>query len=406
MEYIASATLGYITANVPGAVIGYQVAKKLSENSRNRMPPIPNKKRKRTVSSSTVKRKSRKLASKLRRTPRTAVAVNAQAPKVIGRRRGAKKSPAVRVTRDFRQKVQKVLEKNLVEGKLIAINTQVIRNSTDNGQTATYLGEHFSPNFILDAASVLWNKKTWTEGNKLPYDANNFNWQTARVHVMNCYDQYTFRNNSRRTVTLKLFECKPKVKTNAFHPLEQWSNTLAAENNPNESNIAGTTVNTLYNDPRNVKSWSQIWSPQVTTIVMEPGQTYVHKLQGPKNQMLDFAKFVVNNAPQVFMDQQPFARYMLAISYVDLVTTTLSATGRYVDASGEAYDGIAFEIKRVYNLAMPEQAGLELPVTYSGGIKSLGYRRYSFAIYNDSDAQTGFVRRIDDENPITVETDL
>lgn len=400
----SGATLGYIVGNVPGAIIGYNAAKKLSKNSR-RMPPIPNK-RKRTVNAEQIKRARRKLVGQLRRpnVPKY-VAVNTQAPKVTGGSRRTKKVKPVKVTKRFRKQVQKVLEKTLVQGKLISIEPFQQRVQADNLQSVIFYGEHFTPNLVLDAASVLWNQKPWNLS-KTPQAATNFNHQTVKIHVKSILDRYEIKNNSRRRYTIKMYICRPKDRSNETSPLSTWVNTLLAESDAIESNFHGTNINTMYNDPRFVKGFTNVWATEVVTIVIDPGQTHTQYLQGPKNMLYDFAKFNVNNAPATFLDQQPFTRWVMCAVYPDLVSTTTGSVGRYIDATpSETYDGLVIELKRDYNLSMPEQAGLPLPAVYTPGATSLDLRRYAFAIYNNVLGQTGSVRRIDEENPVTVETD-
>lgn len=398
MDYagrVSAATIGYIVGNVPGAISGYYLGKKVTQNNRN-MAPI--KKRKRSGSTPYVTTKKRLLVK--RRYSAPVYKPNMEASKV----RGAPKRPrrkSVKVTSSFKRKVQKVLDSYKIKGNWMEIQTGLRRfvNSDDNIQISTELGDNFSYPLVLDAASVLWNGKTPTL-DKAVTNAKNFPVRTTKIYVEDAYTVYTFRNNSRRTYHMKIFSCKSKDLTLSVTALGAWVNTMAAEAVVDGSNVALNTPSTLYADPRYYPNWNALWSAQVTTVVLEPGQSYVYRLQGPQKKLFDFPKY--QQAGYVATGQKDF-RNCFFTCYPDLVTTNTGSAGRYIDndPGEDISSGIVYETKRVYKLCMPEQTGMDNPANIVNNM-----RKYTTGIQNWTLGQTGTVRRIDDENPVVIEQDV
>ena len=406
---LAAGTLGYIHGNTRGAIKAAHLYQKL-----NSMAPIP---RKRKYSGVPVQRPAAKkhksgMGKKfgLRRSAPKQLAINTQAAKVRGsagnNKRRVKK---VKVTAQFRKKVKKALEPALIKGKYLenSYMTNRFPHTFDNKQQVGTLGDSFTPSQVLDAASVLWNEKLPTN-NKSSLNSQNFARNTVKINVINSYTTMHFKNNTRRTYTMKLYNCRSKIRDQLEFPITSWADALAVEAQPQGSNVLGIDVNTMYNDPRMVPNWNQQWHADVTTVTLEPGQIYDYFVQGPKNKLYDFAKYVTNSTPQLFTDRISDARSNFVVFYPDVVSTTIGTAGRYVDdnpADGDS-DGLATEIKHYYQLSMPEQAGY-LVGTAGGGTQALNLRKYSFAIFSEpGNQQTGVVRRVDDDNPVIVEGDL
>lgn len=397
---LSGATLGYIVGNTRGGIIGYKLAKKLTENYKT-MPPVP-RKRKRSVSGPPMVPVKRRRVVVRRGAPRV-LQVNPQAPKV----RGAPKRPkrkSVKITSSFKRKVQKVLDSYKIKGNYMEINYQLkrITATDDNIQVVEELGDNFTFPQILDAASVLWNEKAPTT-DKNPTNPANFPVESAKIYVEDAYTVYTFKNNTRRQYTMKIFNCKSKNIALSVTALGAWTATALAEANPDGSNVVSVSPNTLYSDPRYFPNWNAIWSTDVTTVQLEPGQTYVYRLQGPMKRLYDFPKY--HQAGYVATGQRDF-RNVFFTAYPDLVSTSLSGCGRLVDneSSGDFVTGIVVESKRVYKLCMPEQVGyLTAPAS---GTQKLDLRKYAHAIWNFGPTQVGFVTRVDDENPVVLEQGL
>lgn len=414
---LSAATLGYITGNTRGALYAVGAYKKLT-----RMPPIPSNGRKRKSSGSagssetgyksryTSKKRSVYKITKRSRVSAGKIAVDNQAPKVRGSSGRTKSKQSVRVTSEFRKKVKKAMEAAAIKGRYIEIDYDMMRFvNSDNQQATKLMGESFTPQQVLDAASVLWNDKPFTM-NKIFTNPKNFTYNTVKIHVEDSYRVYELRNNSRRTFVVKLFNCKSKIKDQQSSPVLTWGDSLAVENNDIGANVRGANTTTLYNDPRFLNNWNNQWSANVTTVTLDPGQTYKYFVQGPKNHLYDFTKYVKDSVPQIFTNLTKESRFNFAIYYPDVVSTDLATAGRFTDPGPgtNISDGITFESKSVFKLRMPEQAGFVYPSTtgVGGEPQSMGLRRYSFAIYQRGQAQAGLVNRIDDENPTVIETDV
>ncbi|QCX35044.1 capsid protein [Chiunvirus muliumi] len=405
---LSAATLGYIHGNTRGAINSAALYRKLSQ-----MAPI-----KRKASNSNDRRKRAKQSKTkftvnpvpvIRRNSNARLEVNPQAPKVRGKRRTyTSKKKTVKVTKQFKKKVEKAMAPSDIKGTYIEIDYDLMRFVSNDNQQAVFLVDTmFNPSLVLDAASVLWNKKALTN-NKITTNASNFQRNTARIHVD--YASYTMdiKNNTRRTYTLKLFCCKHKIKDSPVDPVTAWQDSLAVEAAAGGANVVGNTKEILYNDPRYLQNWNNQFSAEVTTITLEPGQIYKYVVQGPKNKLYDFAKYVKDSTPQLFTDFISDARFVFGIYYPDVVSTTLASSGRFTDPEvGTIAEGLVYEAKWLYKLSMPQQAGSINPATFvAGAAQPDNLRRSAFAIYQRGSAQAGLVNRVDDDNPIVVENNL
>nr|WAE42712.1 MAG: capsid protein [Cressdnaviricota sp.] len=357
-----------------------------------------------------------------------------------------KKGANPKITKKFKAKIYKALEMKaptgyyqdtsygLINFTSLGVGEQVVNVLSDGMQDGLW----FNPMRILDAASILFNGKgagatgKWTPGQNAPASPTNntggyslptgsFDPANIKIHCINSYVKYEFRNNSQRTVTMKLFECKPKSKQDYYatgDALGQWSNTMQEErqsfsNITTHENVSDTPYNRLHVNPTISTSWKNNWSAGVTNVRLEPGQTYTYYLKGPQHYDYDFEKFWAtaggsNVLNYSFQDIQPkCTRSLFVISYPEVLpnnTNPPSNAARYAGLT--SFARVTYECTYGYVMSMPEQAGFSYGnATYAAALNKpqpLGFRRHAYAVYNWAVAGTA-TTRIDDEQPGTGE---
>lgn len=357
---------------------------------------------------------------------RTGVPLTKAASKLKGKTTNHKKGNKVVVTKDFKDKVVKALADRTTSGSWDQISFDTIPISTIplNGQAVNGLGELFSndysnwafdPEDILHAASVLWNNKSDSQINRLwnsegslgvsvastigQNSVNDLKLPFASKHAMNvkitvkrCYEVYKMKNESQRTITMKIYLCEPKRQgsmgngplsfpSDAFsnpttttvlqsigNPGEVWASELRKQHGAG-MNVNNVTPNLLYNKPTLCPVFNKLYKADETTVVLEPGQVYEYFINGPTNFTFNFANFFQGTGAEtiVYSGVQKFMRYPLFTAYVDLVTDGSNA-GRYPTtvASG-SYQGIALERQLKLFLECPETVGGGLNVTKNTG---------------------------------------
>jgi len=344
-----------------------------------------------------------------------------------------KKPAKVRITRKFRKQVVKALEPSKSHGKYVEMSTYYNEFDVENGgkQMVYRLGHYsgvdtyiFNPMRVWHAANVLWNAKAPFENSQYTASYNDsvgdiyFNLANTKINVKNSYATYHIKNNSKRCLFIDLYELSPK--NNMFHPtdkdaLSQWLDNMALETydsgeliNPTKStNILAATPYTLGMTPNFCKPFMAKWNVEKHTVVMEPGQTHAHFVQGPADVMYDFAKFrkVGNDDPNVkFQDvQKKFTRQLLMVVRTDLVRTTDSALRAGVnDLSGELSNnkqGILVEWKHYFHLECPEQVGGTITTASGNSGMTLDKRRDVYAYKNWAEGNGKVLVRVEELTP-------
>lgn len=322
-----------------------------------------------------------------------------------------RKKKEVRVTKKFKEKVTKALEPGRSVGWYMESGMVFEGNSTNgvytfpntfgDKQIADRINSNssriapFSPLAVLDAASVLFNGKVASENNKFPitgtypneiisWPAGTFDQHTAKIMVKNSYTSYVIKNNTNRTVIMQLYECAPKFNQDVLHDKDvysQWQDCLADEatiyngSTVNKKiNLSGATVNTLYSSPFQCKKLMQRWKIEKHEIILDPGQTYDHYMQGPQNVEYDYSKFwkPVNanfDVDNCFMNlQSKFTRQLMFTARLDLVNN--GSYGGRLGIPLSVGGGLLFEYKHFYRVSVPEQTGGSMyipPVSVTGG---------------------------------------
>jgi len=458
---LSGAVLGYVTNNLPGAVLGYKLGGRINSyrNTSKVMAPIPRKRSVSTHSNAVSKRRAAffNTVANPRRTvlyPRTVLRSSAgiRTGKVVPskrrssanvndatvRKKGNKvakesRKRDVKVNRKFKAKVQAALKgkdpvgfyQEISMASVMPLNdnaqTVAIRAGIASGSAATTLQAlFFNPIKVLSAASTLWNGKTPTNPHVLQ-SGNMFPAQTTRIMVLDSWVKFTYQNNTARTLTLKLYDLSLKntqplinsdgITLSYVGAVTNWQN-LMTQANPNGTtdfayqNPLSNGVTTLYMTPQTVPAMTAMYSIDTTTVILDPGKEYVHILKGPKNKMYDFAKFWTGRdqldvTPQ-FLDAHKMTKEHMCVMYGNLVNTTLNSPGRFTDIAAGGPYGLLTEVREFFKLSLPEQAG-----TIGSGAAApagtgipLGRRTYSYAIQNFIvGGQNGAVTMIEDENP-------
>lgn len=313
------------------------------------------------------------------------------------------KKPVVKVTKSFKDKVEKSLEPKKITGifeesaykritfPTIYFNKQILNRIGLDAATGDEM--YFNPMRVLDAASVLFNDKI---GSRSKYSfngagvydtqTNSFNYQNTCVNVINSYAKATIKNNSKRTWIIQLYECSPKMDmdfTDVGDANTQWRNAMIQElDSPvgtleKKINLNDATPETLYMTPNKCKAFMQKWNVEKHDVTIEPGQTYDHFMQGPQNVEYDFAKFYklqASNVDRRFYDiQKKFTRCLIFTARLDIVTlkyTPLFGSPTYgAGRGGDGYDigsSLNCEIKNYYKLSVPDKTGGTLSVPILG----------------------------------------
>lgn len=335
-----------------------------------------------------------------------------------------KKPKNVKVSKQFKEKVTKALSSKTVSGSWdqISYDTIGINSIPDNGQLcdglASLIGNDYSdwafdPEDILHAASVLWNFKTdsqtsraWNVEQNLgvslpnPFPTQEIGDIAAasgpglqrflmnmKINVKRCYEVYKLKNNTQRTVVMKIYLCAPKItgvkfKANAAiaqnaaapasydiesaigEPRNVWRNELYKQYVTN-INVSGADHETLYNSPKDCPGFNKVYKTDETTIVLEPGQVTDYYIQGPSNFEIDYNSLFRNTAggvdhlpqPSVYQGIQKFMRYPLFTAYLDLVTDG-GLSGRYAPTSNASQKlAISVERQMKISMEMPEIVG-------------------------------------------------
>lgn len=458
----AGATLGFIVDNVGGAVIGQQVAQQLFTQEISMKDPIS--------------------------------VINAQSKRATMKRTGHHKVKSIqgkkkniKVSTKLRDKIKKVIEEKKAPGTYIKTTTGTVGcTASDSSSADSYIGTvngvanqirvipvynditglggnqvtwwqslnahttgatmvdgydmiFFTPYKILDAASILWNRKamaqdaTITTGNfSTQLDSANLNPKTtplrANIHVRNAYVTFEIKNNSQRPMTLYIRNCVPKTKFVENGPLQAFQAGVYRDlaipsgetNGPLVPYAEGSNPNLAryFNDPN--LPWSLIdnykrnWQHETITLYINPGETCRHSLQGPKNMTVNFNdlykdgnynidKFYKKTSAAVVIGVLPDLEFATVLS-----GERVNQSGRWIHTSSTTLDKrvihpISIEMKEHFELSMPEQTGFVFPTEKGAGVTQqlqLRMKKYAsfFSGYNPAEADM-VIPGFNEENP-------
>jgi len=430
-EYLggaAGAALGFIHNDVRGAVTGWSLGREAAR-SRNRSrvgvsqtkkmdTPTPSSSRdfnmftagarsqsrgrsttrkgstKRSRSSrSTVSTRSRSTVRARRVKGKTPKAENINTGNATKKRDVKKNKRAVKVSPIFRKKVKQALESKALKGVHTnrGYNRTEIPNSNQQNLVyfswngATDRGVYFTPTAVSDAAAQLWKGKTPNVDTFANLTAN-FNMNNAVIKVVNSYVTAEFVNMSHRTHWITIYECMYK-SNRAFAEVPDavgyWqkcidddiASGIAKPGANGYDAVVASTYTKLGATPGQTSNFHKVFKYTSRNIVLEPGQRFVHHIQGPKNTVYDYSKFFVNNVYTNGAANRSISCF--AVMHSDIVNPDAGfGAGRYRVPSGTGAEVgghyVSVETKCTFVLELPEQAGFTYPSsTTSGTVQDL-----------------------------------
>jgi len=339
-------------------------------------------------------------------------------PNVSAKKKGIKK---VKVPPKFRKQVNQVLKQVSPSGNVsevymfkhipLAFSQQqvvnlgggwdpLVPNFTDQNRLM-----FFDPCRVLDAASVLFNGKTFSGskslGNTGLFAAKNFQCEVLSQNV-----GFEIKNNSARRFTIKLWTWKLKGNLRLTADFTGYWNAAINE----ESVITDDGYLNRYSSSSNVIGMNPKFSPRMNemfqieekVINLEAGKQTYHQINGYRG-LYDFSKF---------WDGLNFNNYnkncmgVCMAFYPDLIGTDgiagdVSRTTQINPSSGF---GLLVETRCHYTIRVPEQAGFSITVPAGGSTQQVSLkqrRHHPYAIkFNPGPiGLIGNVSLINDENP-------
>lgn len=278
-------------------------------------------------------------------------------------------------------------------------------NATDPAVAASYTSSSafifFHPLKYLDAGSILWNNKAINEDWSIQTDNIQTRVSTTagtpataitdglKLNVVDSYVQFTLKNNTKRQVTVTAYHIKSKNKLQKDTVINAWVNALAqdvATNGPVKQ-YGGSGLNDPLLNPGDSLSFNQNYKYETVSIVMKPGESCTHSIQGLKNTVIDYGKmyqdstdildYITKDTVQVLFSVQP-----------DLQTTTSGGftSGSFMYAPNSTdntfVDPVTVVYQEVFKLKCPEQAGFIQRAVAAGTGLPLTLKRYCKAFGN------------------------
>jgi len=425
--YSSAGALGYITGNLPGALVAGKLYGKFGSRSNlpKDMAPTPGKdtKKRKSDSQSGITKKTKRKAMVMNKSAATSNEVATRGYAKSGKntkKSGGKKD--IKVSNKFVKSVKKALTVTAPNGyyterfynkyKPIDFNQNVADMGTgfSAGQTGLSDGivSFFDPFKVLDAASVLFNGKV-ANGVKDNANANLFPAQSFVIDVQKQWVRQEYKNNTARRLTLKLWtwEAKSSVALGNFAAFWESQLTKDAALADGRLNVLANTTATLGQSPMfnpGVKKYFKIMEEDIS---LEPGKTYVHYVQGPAKRY-DYSKFW--NSSVGFLNQQKGNKGVCMALMLDVTSTSTGGAGvaqRYTDIVGADAFGLLVETQYNYVLSVPDQTGFRLTFTVPVGGATIDAqtplmkrRGNPYACVNwNTVSQSGTIVDIEDENP-------
>jgi len=371
----------------------------------------------------------------------------------------------VKVSKGFKAKVTKVLEAKKIHGHVDITSMGYLEPPANNEQSAFYalLPEHyngagtvtgisnlwaFSPEWFLSCASVLFNKKGYNndvgptgapvmgwwnddqlgsglaEGQVKPILAGTngiVNYANNAVfNVTNAWEKYVLRNNTGRTVMIKIYLFAPKcmgardtdvvigntlaLGSNRDYmqdPRDMWERALQDDFNTG-ANLAGVSPRTLYAKP-SLPQLTKSWKIECSDLVLEPGQSYDYFIKGPTDLQINMKSHFRNGQ---FMFIQKCMRIPIFVVHTDLVGGDSEVVGNKLHATRDGLPTtggaeVLVERRRYCRITCPEIAGFRTDLDGAPADTSvqLGFKRPAYYIKTFT-RSGGSIVRVDEENPV------
>lgn len=407
---LSGAALGFITADVPGAVVGAQLGwRKGSYDSVASSPnnsnmdidnPDPLNEGINPSPVASTSSLARALVSQGR-------GLSARTPAVSHGKRyvAMKKKRLPKISRRFKLAVKAANGATDIHGSFSQISYGQLYDPNGNGsQRSTFRmqgqADHtvwsFDPEDWLHMVSVLWNQKPdsqtsrdWADNNNIggpddqnpqmtfnkidatptPANVQGLDGNNAEFVVKNSFETRFFKNNSCRTQTIHMYIVAPKdisMKASTSRnqnggtevgveyvddPVTFWQTCLIQDAKAGK-NVSQSGSDTYGMTPLANAAFRKYFKIEHITIVLEPGQTYKHYLQGPSDFNVKFDKFFKNT---VYLGLQKFMRGVFYTIIPGLVNSAGGNVGRYIS---DDTLGVACELTRYASFKMPEQTAL------------------------------------------------
>lgn len=307
------------------------------------------------------------------------------------------------------------------------MNRQFVYGYTTNDRWSM---QHFTFNEILDAASVLFFNKIGTLkalGATPQANAQNsedrhlvwpINYENTVAHglldtkfrVIASNVTYTFTNNNKRTLKIRLYKCSPKqlkpYRDSNVPAIQDWHDALLYENQGTNltsdvlqqvwpggvtrigiagintqsgvpgmtlcTNRIGHTINELGFSPTQSPMFRGQWKTGYETFTLEPGQTLKKVIRGPKNVMFSAQQWCLNKqsaaipgTTEALVQQYAQLKPGWSESHILVIEPELLPDGNGNAARFGDIDvlldrfkfGLAVECTKSFTLEMPETTG-------------------------------------------------
>lgn len=261
----------------------------------------------------------------------------------------------------------------------------------------------------------------------------------TKFSVQKVYAKITMKNNTTRTMHLKMYVCKPKYPRRDVSgvpvgtpgvAVSDWKDALESEaaakgqdGNGFQSvanlksvaiNVSGSvTPETMYAKPTQCQTWNRLYHVEEFAITLEPGQVHHHTVNGDAID-IDFSKmYVPDGLLTLFNRIQKFNRYVFFTGVQELAYDSVQGGIRANNntiTQGETQiqaQYLLFETRIFAKVKMPENTGGSIDVqgTYKTFTTNNRKRAYFVDKFTNSPSITndGFEMNVDD-NTTTQQT--
>nr|WAE43075.1 MAG: capsid protein [Cressdnaviricota sp.] len=256
---------------------------------------------------------------------------------------------------DEAQHIQGYMQENYICTQNSVAPTTNLTNVIENISIPNdSLGSYFSWNHILHCASRLWNQKV---ANTFPNvtDALNFDPLNTQVHVRKQWVTLRFKNNSTRSVRMKIINATPHGTKTIQTPVAAWIsglNDMVTSGRMIVNNSNG--ISQLYVHPKVYDGFKNQYGTSEVDYVLEPGQSVEQNIRGPA-MIYDGGKFYNNGAYNVFQKQDIF---QFAVITSDTISDNVGVTGHLGDNTTLlASNFLLCEGTYHVHMSMPEPTG-------------------------------------------------
>lgn len=327
----------------------------------------------------------------------------------------------IHVSAQFKKMVKRALEEEQSEGVYTDYSAGLVPSSAgatvtnDNQQHVTpfltqgdgtlgygnQLLDFFTPNRMIDAASVLFNGKV--RSNNYTTTVNNFQFDQLKLDVDYSSVVVILRNNTQVTKHISFYECVPKVHS-ASNAYADWVSFLAQEATDGMNlTVVPADVTSIGITPSCTKKFSTKWKSAVREIVLGPGQMTEFSVIGPKNTTYDYSKFYINTNAVEFPKGYTKSCFFVVKPVEPSVFVGASAVATVVgydqSQANPVTNGLPFGVACImrfkYKFMAPELTPVANRKTY--------VYSYGTSLGAIGSNPNGAVARIDEENPIQTE---